>query len=52
MASLLIRTAERAGGGAWTCGVGGGIVIDSDPAAELAEATLKLEALCGTRHSA
>ena len=52
VASLLIRTAERAGGGAWTCGVGGGIVIDSDPAAELAEATLKLEALCGTRHSA
>jgi anthranilate synthase/aminodeoxychorismate synthase-like glutamine amidotransferase len=52
VASLLIRTAERARGEAWTCGVGGGIVIDSDPVAELAEATLKLEALCGTRRSA
>jgi para-aminobenzoate synthetase len=52
-ASLLIRTAARtgaaaAGGGdeGWIYGVGGGIVIDSDAAAELAEARLKLEALC------
>ena len=44
-ASVLIRTAERVRDG-WTYGVGGGIVIDSDAAAELAEARQKLEALC------
>lgn len=45
IASVLIRTAERSAEG-WTYGVGGGIVIDSDAAAELAEARQKLEALC------
>lgn len=42
--SLLIRTAERDPTG-WRYGVGGGIVWDSDPDAELAEARLKLGAL-------
>lgn len=42
--SLLIRTAERVADG-WRYGVGGGIVWDSDAAAELAEARLKLGAL-------
>jgi para-aminobenzoate synthetase len=49
-ASVLIRTAERVRDG-WTYGVGGGIVIDSDAAAELAEARQKLEALCATPRS-
>lgn len=44
--SILIRTAERsADADAWTYGVGGGIVWDSDPALELDEARLKLGAL-------
>jgi anthranilate synthase/aminodeoxychorismate synthase-like glutamine amidotransferase len=43
--SLLIRTAWRRGGGPFTYGVGGGIVIDSDPASELAELRTKLGAL-------
>lgn len=42
--SLLIRTAERSGS-AWTYGVGGGIVWESDAARELDEARLKLGAL-------
>lgn len=42
---LLIRTAERTADGSWTFGVGGGIVYDSDPAAELEEVRLKLQAL-------
>jgi anthranilate/para-aminobenzoate synthase component I len=44
VASLLIRTAERDAGG-WTFGVGGGIVWDSDPEAELREIHVKLGAL-------
>ncbi len=43
--SLLIRTAERTAGGPWVYGVGGGIVYDSDAAAELDEVRLKLGAL-------
>lgn len=44
--SILIRTAERASNGdAWTYGVGGGIVWDSDPDLELEEARIKLGAL-------
>ena len=42
--SLLIRTASRTAEG-WTYGVGGGIVWDSDAAAELAEIHVKLGAL-------
>lgn len=42
--SLLIRTAERTPGG-WVYGVGGGIVWDSEPEAELAELQVKLGAL-------
>ncbi len=42
--SLLIRTASRAADG-WTYGVGGGIVYDSEPAAERAELEVKLGAL-------
>ncbi|MBS1149785.1 MAG: para-aminobenzoate synthase, subunit [Myxococcaceae bacterium] len=42
--SLLIRTAERTPQG-WVYSVGGGIVWQSDAAAELAEAQLKLGAL-------
>lgn len=42
--SLLIRTAEKTETG-WRYGVGGGIVWDSTPSAELAEARLKLGAL-------
>jgi anthranilate/para-aminobenzoate synthase component I len=44
--SLLIRTAARADGG-WVYGVGGGIVFDSDPRAELEELHVKLGALRG-----
>jgi anthranilate/para-aminobenzoate synthase component I len=44
VASLLIRTAERDAAG-WTYGVGGGIVWDSDPEAELREIHVKLGAL-------
>ncbi|MEW6753066.1 MAG: chorismate-binding protein [Candidatus Latescibacterota bacterium] len=44
--SLLIRTAARRGE-AWAYGVGGGIVYDSDPDAELAEVRVKLGALQG-----
>ena len=43
-ACLLIRTACRDAGG-WVYGVGGGIVYESDAAAELDEALLKLGAL-------
>jgi len=43
--SLLIRTAFRSGGGPFVYGVGGGIVIDSDAASELAELSTKLGAL-------
>ena len=50
VASLLIRTAERSASG-WTYGVGGGITWGSDPDRELAEARLKLEALCATPRS-
>jgi para-aminobenzoate synthetase/4-amino-4-deoxychorismate lyase len=39
-ANVVIRTVEVAGGRAWL-GVGGGIVADSDPAAELAEVFTK-----------
>jgi anthranilate/para-aminobenzoate synthase component I len=47
--SLLIRTATRGPRG-WVYGVGGGIVFDSDPEAELDELTVKLGALgCPTR---
>jgi anthranilate/para-aminobenzoate synthase component I len=42
--SVLIRTAERRDGG-WVGGVGGGIVWESDAAAELEEARLKLRGL-------
>jgi len=42
--SVLIRTAQRTPGG-WVYGVGGGIVWDSDAAAELEESRLKLGAL-------
>ncbi len=45
VASLLIRTASRAPGGEWIYGVGGGIVHDSDPDAELEEVRVKLGAL-------
>ncbi len=38
--SVVIRTVEFAGGRAWI-GVGGGIVADSDPAAEAAECEIK-----------
>ena len=49
--SLLIRTAFRTPS-AWVYGVGGGIVFDSDPAAELEELHVKLGALrCRTRSS-
>jgi len=44
--SLLIRTAVRHAA-TWTYGVGGGIVYDSDPDAELAELHVKLGALHG-----
>ena len=44
--SLLIRTATRAADG-WVYGVGGGIVFDSDPRAELEELHVKLGALRG-----
>lgn len=43
--SLLIRTAVRTVGG-WVYGVGGGIVYDSDPQAELDELYVKIGALC------
>jgi para-aminobenzoate synthetase component 1 len=43
--SLLIRTAHRRGGGPFTYGVGGGIVIDSDAESELRELRTKLGAL-------
>ncbi|MCC6749885.1 MAG: chorismate-binding protein [Deltaproteobacteria bacterium] len=47
--SLLIRTAEKTPAG-WIYGVGGGIVYDSDPRAELDELHVKLGALrCPTR---
>ncbi len=50
--SLLIRTAARAPGG-WIYGVGGGIVYDSDPQAELDELETKLGALrCRTPSAA
>ena len=42
--SLLIRTATKTAGG-WVYGVGGGIVFDSDPRAELDELQIKLGAL-------
>jgi anthranilate/para-aminobenzoate synthase component I len=42
--SLLIRTASRDAGG-WVYGAGGAIVYDSDPAQELEELRLKLDAL-------
>jgi anthranilate/para-aminobenzoate synthase component I len=44
--SLLIRTAERTGGG-WIYGVGGGIVYDSDADSEREELAIKLGALRG-----
>jgi anthranilate/para-aminobenzoate synthase component I len=47
-AALLIRTASRGPAG-WTYGVGGGIVHDSDAAAELEEVRVKLGALGGER---
>jgi anthranilate/para-aminobenzoate synthase component I len=47
-ASLLIRTASRTPSG-WVYGVGGGIVHDSDAAAELEEIRVKLGALGGGR---
>jgi len=43
-ASVVIRTFEVAGDACWV-GVGGGIVADSDPAAELAEVFTKLDPL-------
>jgi para-aminobenzoate synthetase component 1 len=42
--SLLIRTACRDAAG-WIFGIGGGIVFDSDPLAELEEVRIKLGAL-------
>jgi anthranilate/para-aminobenzoate synthase component I len=46
--SLLIRTATRAADG-WVYGVGGGIVFDSDPRAELEELHVKLGAVRRSR---
>jgi len=44
--SVVIRTAVRAGSEV-TVGAGGAIVLDSDPAAELAERNLKAQSVLG-----
>ena len=43
---MVIRTAVRAGNEV-TVGAGGAIVLDSDPAAELAERNLKAQSVLG-----